>query len=136
RTAWRTAATASEPARGVRYDRAMKYELFYWPEIQGRGEFVRLVLDDADCDYVDVAREPGGEARLEAVLGGEHDGIVPFAPPVLYAGTLVIAQTVAITRFLGERHGLAPSDEAGKLGALTLALTIADLVAEAHDTHH
>ena len=114
----------------------MKYELFYWPEIQGRGEFVRLVLEDADCDYVDVAREPGGEARLEAVLGGEHDGIVPFAPPVLYAGTLVIAQTVAITRFLGERHGLAPSDEAGKLGALTLALTIADLVAEAHDTRH
>jgi glutathione S-transferase len=114
----------------------MKYELYYWPEIQGRGEFVRLVLEDADCAYVDVAREPGGDARLEAVLGGEHDGVLPFAPPVLYAGKLIVAQTAAITRFLGERHGLAPADEAGKLGALTLALTIADLVAEAHDTHH
>jgi len=114
----------------------MKYELFYWPEIQGRGEFVRLVLEDADCAYVDVAREPGGEARLAAMLDGERDGVIPFAPPVLYAGTLVIAQTAAITRFLGERHGLAPADEAGRLGALTLALTIADVVAEAHDTHH
>lgn len=114
----------------------MKYELYYWPEIQGRGEFVRLVLEAADCEYVDVAREPGGHARLRAVLDGEHDGVIPFAPPVLYAGKLVVAQTVAIMRFLGERHGLAPADEAGKLGALAVALTIADLVVEAHDTHH
>jgi glutathione S-transferase len=114
----------------------MSYELYYWPEIQGRGEFVRLVLEDADCAYVDVARDPGGEARLEAVLSGERDGVIPFAPPVLYAGKIVVAQTAAITRFLGERHGLAPSDEAGKQAALTIALTIADLVAETHDTHH
>jgi glutathione S-transferase len=118
------------------YDLTMRYELYYWPEIQGRGEFVRLVLEDAGCDYVDVAREPGGEARLEAVLSGARDGVIPFAPPVLYAGDVVIAQTAAITRFLGERHGLAPPDEAGKQAALTIALTIADLVAEAHDTHH
>jgi glutathione S-transferase len=114
----------------------MTYELYYWPEIQGRGEFVRLVLEDAGCEYVDVARQPGGEQRLMAMLAGERDGVLPFAPPVLYAGDLVIAQTAAITRFLGERHGLAPSDEAGRLAALTIALTIADLVAEAHDTHH
>jgi glutathione S-transferase len=114
----------------------MKYELFYWPEIQGRGEFVRLVLEDADCDYVDVAREPGGHDKLSAVLGGERDGVLPFAPPVLYAGPIVVAQTAAITSFLGERHGLAPASEAGRLAALTIALTIADLVAEAHDTHH
>ncbi len=114
----------------------MRYELLYWPEIQGRGEFVRLVLEDTGCDYVDVAREPGGEAKLEEALGGGHDGVLPFAPPVLYAGAIVIAQTVAITRFLGERHDLAPRDEAGKQAALTIALTIADLVAEAHDTHH
>jgi glutathione S-transferase len=114
----------------------MTYELYYWPEIQGRGEFVRLVLEDADCAYVDVAREPGGYDRIEAVLAGEHDGVLPFAPPVLYAGPIVVAQTVAITSFLGARHGLAPADEPGRLGALTIALTIADLVAEAHDTHH
>jgi glutathione S-transferase len=114
----------------------MRYELYYWPEIQGRGEFVRLVLEDADCDYVDAAREPGGYDRIEAVLGGERDGVLPLAPPVLYAGPIVVAQTAAITSFLGERHGLAPGDERGRLGALTIALTIADLVAEAHDTHH
>ena len=114
----------------------MTYELYYWPEIQGRGEFVRLVLEDADAEYVDVAREPGGDERLEAVLAGEHDGVLPFALPVLYAGPIVVAQTVAITRFLGERHGLAPDDEAGRMAALTIGLTIADLVTEAHDTHH
>jgi glutathione S-transferase len=114
----------------------MMYELYYWPEIQGRGEFVRLVLEDAGCDYVDAAREDGGYDRIAAVLAGERDGALPFAPPVLYAGPLVIAQTVAITSFLGERHDLAPSSEAGRLGALSIALTIADLVAEVHDTHH
>ena len=114
----------------------MTYELYYWPEIQGRGEFVRLVLEDADCEYTDVAREPGGDERLEAVLAGEHDGALPFALPVLNAGPIVVAQTVAITSFLGARHHLAPADERGRLGALTIALTIADLVTEDHDTHH
>lgn len=115
---------------------AMKYELYYWNGIQGRGEFVRLVLEDADCEYVDVCREPDGEDQLSAVLAGARDGVLPFAPPVLYAGSLVVAQTAAITRFLGERHGLAPTSEAGRLAAATIALTIADLVTEAHDTHH
>jgi len=114
----------------------MQYELYYWPEIQGRGEFVRLVLEDADCDYVDVARQPGGMPKLMAVLSGERDGVLPFAPPVLYAGHIVVAQTAAITSFLGERHGLAPASERERLAALTIALTIADLVAETHDTHH
>lgn len=118
----------------------MKYELYYWPEIQGRGEFVRLVLEDAGCDYVDVAREPGGMKQLEAVLDGTVAGkkpsAIPFAPPVLYAGDLMVSQTAAITAFLGERHDLAPADEAGRLAARGMALTIADLVAEVHDTHH
>jgi glutathione S-transferase len=114
----------------------MNYELYYWPEIQGRGEFVRLVLEDADCQYVDVGREPGGHQRLEAVLGGEHGGALPFALPVLHAGAIAVAQTCAITSFLGARHALAPGDERGRLGALTIALTIADLVTEVHDTHH
>jgi len=114
----------------------MKYELYYWAEIQGRGEFVRLVLEDADCEYVDVVREPNGYEQLEAVLSGKRDGVLPFAPPVLYAGSIVVAQTAAITSFLGARHGLAPASEAGRMAALTIALTIADLVAEVHDTHH
>ena len=43
----------------------MVYELHYWPRIQGRGEFVRLALEQAGAEYVDVARGPkssgGGE---------------------------------------------------------------------------
>jgi glutathione S-transferase len=116
-----------------------EYELFYWPEIQGRGEFVRLVLEDAGASYVDVGRLPasrgGGGARLEAALEGD---LAPyaFALPVLRAGSIVIAQTALITRFLGERLGLAPKTEAQRLSAATVALTIADLVTETHDTHH
>lgn len=111
-----------------------RYELFYWPEIQGRGELVRLVLEDAGVPYVDVGRERGAEAIEEALEGD----LAPyaFAVPVLRAGDLIIPQTVAITRFLGERHGLAPDDERGRLLAHGVALTIADLVTEVHDTHH
>jgi glutathione S-transferase len=110
------------------------YELFYWSGIQGRGEFVRLVLEDAALPYVDVGREKGDEAVAKA-LDGE---LAPyaFAPPVLRASDVVIAQTALITRWLGERHGLAPHDERGRLAAATITMTIADLVAEAHDTHH
>jgi glutathione S-transferase len=112
------------------------YELYYWPEIQGRGELIRLVLEDAGCAYLDVGREPDGHARLAALLDGGRPGFVPFALPVLIADELVLSQTVAITSFLAERHGLAPPDERGRRQALAIALTIADLVAEAHDTHH
>jgi glutathione S-transferase len=112
------------------------YELFYWAEIQGRGEFVRLVLEDTGATYIDVARDAkDGSKRLIAALAGE---LAPyaFAVPVLRDGELIIPQTVAITKFLGERHGLAPADERGRLAAHAVALTIADLVNEVHDTHH
>jgi glutathione S-transferase len=111
------------------------YELFYWPGIQGRGEFVRLVLEDAGADYVDVGRKPDGYKRILAALNGEIGPHV-LAPPILRAGDVVLAQTANITRFVGERHGLAPADEPGRLAAATIALTIADLVDEVHDTHH
>ncbi len=115
---------------------APRYELYYWPEIQGRGEFIRLVLEDAGAGYLDVGREPDGAARLRALLDGKHPGVAPFALPVLIVGEVVISQTVAITSYLGERHGLAPVDEVGRRAALAIALTIADLVTEVHDTHH
>lgn len=113
-------------------------ELFYWPEIPGRGEFVRLVLEEAGVAYVDVARLPesegGGYAAIERVLASP--GVPPFAPPIVRIGALVLAQTANICRFLGERHGLAPAGEGPRAQALQLQLTIADLVAEVHDTHH
>jgi glutathione S-transferase len=114
----------------------MAYELYYWAGIQGRGEFVRLALEEVAAEYVDVARRPGGEQAMMRMLGGEGGEQVPFAPPFLKAGDLVIAQTANILLYLGCHHGLAPADEAGRLWAHQLQLTIADFVDEVHDTHH
>ena len=113
----------------------MRYELYYWPGIQGRGEYVRLALEEAGADYTDVARGEGGMAAMMKMMEAGK-GTPPFAPPFLKAGKLVIGQTANILLYLGSRHGLAPSAEAGRLWAHQLQLTIADLVLEIHDTHH
>ncbi|WP_298884447.1 glutathione S-transferase [uncultured Bradyrhizobium sp.] len=113
----------------------MKYELYYWPEIQGRGEYVRLALEEAGAAYVDVARGPRGSGAMMKMME-VHKGTPPFAPPFLKAGKRVIGQTANILLYLGARHGLAPKTEAGKLWVHQLQLTITDLVVEIHDTHH
>jgi glutathione S-transferase len=114
----------------------MRYELYYWAGIQGRGEFVRLALEEAGADYVDVAREQGGEAAMLRLLDGEQSAHSPFAPPFLKAGALLIGQTANILLYLGAHLGLAPAAEAGRLWAHQLQLTVADFVDEIHDTHH
>jgi glutathione S-transferase len=112
----------------------MRYQLYYWPGIQGRGEYVRLALEDAGADYDDVARGAGGMAAMSKMM--DADRTPPFAPPFLKAGRQVIGQTANILLYLGPRHGLAPKAEAGRLWVHQLQLTITDLVAEVHDTHH
>ncbi len=118
----------------------MRYELYYWPSIQGRGEFVRLALEAAGADYVDVARgrpEDGlGLPAMMKLMEGSGNERPPFAPPFLKAGDALVAQTANILLFLGPRLELAPEDEAGRLWTHQLQLTIADLVLEAHDSHH
>ncbi len=114
----------------------MRYELFYWPQIQGRGEFVRLALEEAGADYVDVGRGKGGMDKMQRLMDRKNNARPPFAPPFLKTGNLVIAQTANILAYIGPRHGLAPKSEAGWLWVHQLQLTIADLVSEAHDTHH
>ena len=113
----------------------MRYELYYWPSIQGRGEFVRLALEEAGADYVDVARGARGMAAMTRMMDA-RTGTPPFAPPFLKAGRLVIGQTANILLYLGSRHGLAPKAEAGRLWLHQLQLTVTDIVQEAHDTHH
>jgi len=113
----------------------MRYELYYWPGIQGRGEFIRLALEEAGADYTDVARgERGVPAMMRMMEGGE--GTPPFAPPFLKAGQRLIGHTANILLYLGPRHGLAPKAEAGQLWLHQLQLTVTDLVLEVHDTHH
>jgi glutathione S-transferase len=114
----------------------MRYQLYYWPSIQGRGEFVRLALEEAGADYVDVARRKGGMPAIMRLLDGRRIERPPFAPPFLKAGNLLIGQTANILFYLGGRHGLAPHSEAARLWTNQLQLTIADFIAEAHDTHH
>ncbi len=114
----------------------MRYELYYWPMIQGRGEYVRLALEEAGAGYVDVARRGNGMSAMTRMMEAGKGGTPPFAPPFLKAGKLVIGQTANILFYLGSRHGLAPKAEAGKLWLHQLQLTISDLVLEVHDTHH
>ena len=115
----------------------MRYQLYYWPSIPGRGEFVRLALEQAGADYDDVARR--GRSGIDALMremANPRNSMLPFAPPYLKAGKRVIGQTANILLFLGARHALAPKDDAGRLWAHQLQLTIADFVGEIHDTHH
>ena len=111
----------------------MRYELYYWPSIQGRGEYVRLALEEAGADYLDVARERGTAAMMRMMETGDTP---PFAPPFLKAGKLVIGQTANILLYLGGRHALAPKTEAGRLWVHQLQLPVTDFVVEIHDTHH
>jgi glutathione S-transferase len=113
----------------------MRYELYYWPSIQGRGEYVRLALEEAGADYADIARGERGMAAMMRMMEAKS-GTPPFAPPFLKAGKLVIGQTANILLYLGSRHGLAPKAEAGRLWVHQLQLTVTDLVMEVHDTHH
>jgi glutathione S-transferase len=116
----------------------MRYELYYWPSIQGRGELIRLALEEAGVDYVDVARRAGrrGVPAMMKLMQSRRLAHPPYAPPFLKAGKIIVAQTANILLFLGARLKLAPRDEAGRLWAHQLQLTISDLVDEIHDTHH
>jgi glutathione S-transferase len=118
----------------------MKYELYYWNGLQGRGEFVRLAFEEAGVPYVDIAKVPedegGGDEGATRFIDDESVPRPPFAPPYLKVGRQLIGQTPNILLFLGPRLGLVPRDAASRTWVHQLQLTIADLVTEAHDTHH
>ncbi len=119
--------------------RIMSYELFYWPTIQGRGEFIRLALEEAGTPYVDVCREKGkghGVAAMTVLLRSAHETQVPFAPPFLRDGDTIVSHVANILLYLGPKLGLAPRDEGLRAFANGLQLTITDFVSEVHDTHH
>ena len=118
----------------------MTYELYYWPGVQGRGEFVRLALEEAGVRYVDVALVPeargGGVPAILRVLEGKGMRRPPFAPPILRVHRNYIAQTPNILLFLGDRLRLAPANGKGRLWTHQLQLTVLDLYQEIFHTHH
>lgn len=117
--------------------RGSAIELYYWPGPPGRGEFIRLLLEDAGLDYVDVVRErKGGMAAMGRFLEGDELGALPFAPPFVRVGDVVVSQTANVLAFLSSRYGLLPDDAALRAEAAQIQLTLADFVAEIHDTHH
>ena len=111
----------------------MAYELYYWPTIQGRGEFVRLALEAAGADYVDVSRQDNGKAMMTLM---ETAATPSFAPPFLRLGDRTVGQVAAILAWLGPQLGLSPNGDSDRAWLNQIQLTFADLVAEAHDTHH
>jgi glutathione S-transferase len=114
----------------------MRYELYYWPGIQGRGEFIRLALEEAGAEYRDVGREPGGVDALMEAMAGKRGGSGSFAPPMLKHGKFFIGQSANILLYIGGVENLAPKSEQARAWTHQIQLTIADLVVEAHDIHH
>jgi len=115
----------------------MAYQLYYWPGLQGRGEFVRLALEEAQASYIDVGREgKAGMAALLKILEGRNLPTPPFAPPFLKEGETIIPHVANILMYLGPKLGLVPKPDKLRYVANGLQLTITDLVAEVHDTHH
>ena len=117
----------------------MPYELYYWDGLQGRGEFVRLALEEARAPYVDVVRgsedDELGESAMMAILNSKTEPLIPFAPPFLKDGDLIVSQTANILLYLGPKLHLAPEGDLRHV-VHGLQLTIADMVTEVHDTHH
>ena len=114
----------------------MAYELHYWPGIPGRGEFVRLALEAAGADYVDIAKTKDGMRRMQRFMADPALQRPPFACPFLVDGKRVIGQTALILHYLGPKLGLAGASETDRLWTLQVQLTIADFAVEAHDVHH
>lgn len=130
----------SEAKRGKADDDA--YELIYWPSIPGRGEFIRLLFEEAGVPYSDIAKKP--DEAVSAVMGyistdavGDALNPPPLAPPILKHGDLVIHQTPTILLYVAPRLGLAPKEGNGVWHLNQIVLTILDgLSNEVHDTHH
>jgi glutathione S-transferase len=114
----------------------MTYELYYWDGLQGRGEYVRLALEEAGAAYIDVARTEGGTGKMMDFMHGMHGPEFPFAPPFLKDGEIVVSHVANILHYLGPKLGLVPKDKKGRVFANGLQLTISDFVMEVHDTHH
>ncbi|KAF9877843.1 putative glutathione s-transferase [Colletotrichum karsti] len=134
----------SPSAKRQKSSKDVPYELIYWPGLPGRGEHIRLALEEAGAEYTDTAHKEDGIKEVLAQIDDKNIGDElnppPLAPPILKHGDLLLSQTPNILQYLGPRIGLAPKpedDEDAIYRINGLALTALDgLSNEAHDTHH
>ena len=106
---------------------ASGYELYYWPGLAGRAEFIRLIFAEVNQTYKDV----DDIAELEKIsLSTQSEGFPNFAPPVLKNGDFTLAQTPVICRYLGAKFGLMPEKETDRWIADQLNATVHDFIAE------
>ncbi|KAH7124233.1 glutathione transferase [Dactylonectria macrodidyma] len=137
-------SSTSPSVRRTKTAKDVPYDLIYWPTVPGRGEAVRLMLEEAGASYTDTAVE---ENCIELVMAqtsktntGDASNPPPFAPPILKHGNLLIHQLPNILQYLSTRLGLAPTyddENNGIFHVNQLALTALDgLSNEAHDVHH
>jgi glutathione S-transferase len=118
-------------------NRATLVELYYWPGPPGRGEFIRLLLEDAGVAYVDVVRDrKHGMRAMLRFLEGEESGALPFAPPFVKVGKNIVSQTANALAFLAPRCRRIPNDVGWRAEAQQIQLTLADFIGEIHDAHH
>ena len=60
-----------------------EWELYYHP-LAGRGEFVRIVFEEAGVSYKDISDK---QTLWEGIIGGSRDDFYPtFAPPMIKQG--------------------------------------------------
>lgn len=132
-------------AKRQKSSKDVPYHLVYWPGLPGRGEHVRLALEEAGASYTDTAHIKDGInevlAQIDSKNIGDDTSPPPLAPPILKHGDLTINQTPNILLYLGPKLGLAPKpgddDEDGLFIVNELALTALDgLSNEPHDCHH
>jgi glutathione S-transferase len=135
---------STKAAKRQKTSKDAPYELIYWPGVPGRGEHVRLALEEAGASYTDSAHQKDGMKLVTSQINAKNLGDAlnppPLAPPILKHGDLTINQTPNILLYLGPRLGLVPSadeDEDGIYRVNELTLTALDgLSNEAHDCHH
>ncbi|WFD46162.1 glutathione transferase [Malassezia furfur] len=121
-----------------------RYCLYYWPQIPGRGEFVRLAFEYAKVPFTEV----NDIEKLQALTDpkrGEAGRPPHFAVPLLEVQQgdtrAFVSQTPAILDYLAPTLGLAGTQPdvdpaVTRANILQLTLTALDWANEAHNVHH
>lgn len=65
---------SSPRTKRQRSEKDVPYELIYWPTLPGRGEHVRLLLEEAGAEYTDTAHIKDGIKTVLAQINPSNLG--------------------------------------------------------------